>query len=85
MRRLLFVLLASALAASAAGTEDAIKGAEKGWAAAVTAKDFAALGKILDRNLIYAHSTGVIETKDEYLKVKATLNGTAQPVRPTRP
>lgn len=53
--------------ARAAGAEDEIRQAEKSWAAAVTSRDYAALGKILNDQLIYAHSTGAIETKGDYI------------------
>jgi len=63
------VALAALLAsvAAAAGPEDAVRNAEKQWAAAVVAGDFAAVDRLLSSSLIYAHSTGVIETKAEYL------------------
>jgi ketosteroid isomerase-like protein len=51
----------------AAGPEDAVVAAEKQWAKAVTSNDYAALEQILSPELIYAHSTGVIETKSDYL------------------
>ncbi len=53
-------------AAPAARTEEELRQAEKAWAAAVTQRDFAALERILHDELIYAHSTGVIETKAQY-------------------
>ena len=56
-----------ALLASAAGTEDEIRGAEKAWAEAVKARDFAALDRIFTPELIYAHSTGAIESKQKYI------------------
>ena len=63
-----FFLFTAVLAgALAAGVEDDIRGAEKGWVAAVVAKDAAALDRILGAQLIYAHSTGVIENKAQYL------------------
>lgn len=66
MRKLILTLLAPAiLVIFAAGTE--IDKAEKAWAAAVMARDFAALDKIYSDDLIYAHSTGIIETKKQYL------------------
>ncbi len=60
-------LLILCLPAAAGANEDAIRQAEKQWAEAVVARDFTALEKILAPGLIYAHSTGVIETKEEYL------------------
>jgi len=75
------ILLAAALASGllsgvvrAAG-DDALEAAEKGWANAVVKGDIAALGKILADDLIYAHSTGVVESKSEYL---GKLKGGAQ-------
>lgn len=66
-------LLAMAFCASAAaGDEQQIQAAEKAWAAAVKAKDFAKLEAMLTPDLIYAHSTGVIDDKSQYLsKMKA--------------
>jgi len=63
------VLLAAGVAVAplGAGPEDEILDAEKRWAAAVVALDFAALDKVYHDGLIYAHSTGIIETKSEYL------------------
>ena len=70
MKRI-YLILILALACSAyafgAGPEDEILAAEKGWAKAVIARDFAALEKIYHDGLIYAHSTGTIETKAEYM------------------
>ena len=47
--------------------ESEVMAAERRWAGSVTAMDFKALNEIYDSRLIYAHSTGIIETKDEYL------------------
>ena len=70
MKRICLILLA-ALACSAfafgASPEDEILAAEKRWAKAVIALDFAALEKIYHDGLIYAHSSGIIETKGEYM------------------
>jgi ketosteroid isomerase-like protein len=54
-------------AAVAAGPDEAIGNIEKQWAAAVVARDLVALERFLSDSLIYAHSTGVVETKSEYL------------------
>ncbi len=67
MRRMLWCAALVLSAALAGAGEDEIQQAEKGWAAAVTTRDFAALDKILGDQLIYAHSTGAIESKGEYL------------------
>lgn len=71
MKRHTMILAALAIALFApllpASMEDEIHQAEKEWAAAVTAKDFAKVDKILADGLIYAHSTGIVETKAEYM------------------
>jgi ketosteroid isomerase-like protein len=52
--------------------EQQVLDADKAWAAAVVAKDFAKLDGMLTPNLIYAHSTGIIDDKAAYLgKMKA--------------
>ncbi len=62
-----FVVVCLAARSSAASAEEEIRRAEKAWAAAVMRVDAQALEKILDDQLIYAHSTGVIESKAQYL------------------
>jgi ketosteroid isomerase-like protein len=61
---LLLLLAAATLAASA---EDEVRAAEKAWADAVKVRDFAALERIYTDQLVYAHATGAIENKSEYL------------------
>jgi ketosteroid isomerase-like protein len=51
----------------AADPETEIRDAEKAWAQAVVAQDWAAVDKILGDKLIYAHATGGIESKKQYL------------------
>jgi ketosteroid isomerase-like protein len=51
----------------AADPEIEIRDAEKAWAQAVVAQDWAAVDKILGDKLIYAHATGGIESKKQYL------------------
>jgi ketosteroid isomerase-like protein len=63
---ILLLLVGSATLLSAAG-EDEIQKAEKEWAAAVTSLDYRALDRIFGDQLIYAHSTGSVENKSEYL------------------
>ena len=60
------VLLAAAQAPAA--PEDEVRQAEMAWVAAVKANDFAKLESYLASDLIYTHSTGVIEDKAAYLK-----------------
>jgi len=62
------IALGMSLPALAAPGEDEIRAAEKEWAAAVVAQDFARLDRFLGANLIYAHSTGAVESKEAYLK-----------------
>src|SRR5262249_29733218 len=66
MRRTIFLLACALLAA--ASPEDDIRKAEKDWAAAVTSRDFPALQRIYADQLIYAHSTGAVESKQQYLE-----------------
>jgi ketosteroid isomerase-like protein len=58
--------LALSLATPAAASEADILAAEKGWSTAVVGRDFAALDAWLHADLIYSHSTGVVESKAEY-------------------
>ena len=59
----LLLLLAPFLPAADADLEKA----EKTWAAAITARDFQALDQVFAPDLIYAHSTGAIESKQDYV------------------
>lgn len=65
-----FVCVILALAAP----EDEIRQAEMAWVAAVTANDFAKVESYLAPDLIYTHSTGVIEDKAAYLKALKSGN-----------
>lgn len=65
LRILPLLLLAFSLVA--ASPEDAIRAAENSWTAAVVKQDFAALSKIYAPELIYAHSTGNVETLEQYM------------------
>lgn len=67
MKNLLLALALALPLAAAHHEEGELVAAEKAWAKAVAAHDYATLEKVLDPDLIYAHSTGVIETKEEYL------------------
>lgn len=62
------LLAAMCFPALTAPNEDEIRATEKAWAAAVVAQDFAKLDQFLSAKLIYAHSTGAVETKEAYLK-----------------
>lgn len=67
-RRLVIALLAAALAAPVAAQEADVVAAETAWAQAVVGKDFAALEQTYHDKLIYAHSTGAIESKEDYME-----------------
>ena len=60
-------LLLLACSLIAATPEDAVRDAETAWTKAVIKQDFAVLEKIYAPELIYAHSTGNIETREQYL------------------
>ncbi|MDA0203967.1 MAG: nuclear transport factor 2 family protein [Acidobacteria bacterium] len=64
---LVLAVAISALPALSAGAEDEVLKAENEWASMVTAGHFDHVASLLDDTLIYAHSTGNIESKDEYL------------------
>lgn len=60
------ILLTSMCAAAAAAVQDEAIQAEKAWAAAVTKRDFTALDGLLASDLIYTHSSSVVEDKKTY-------------------
>ncbi len=65
----ILVLLTAAVGLLSAGEPAAeVQAAEKAWARAVVKRDYAALEKLYDNDLIYAHSSGVVETKKEYIE-----------------
>src|SRR5688500_1410145 len=63
----LLALIAGGIIVEAASVEEQIRAIEKSWAAAVMAGDFATVEKLLGDQLIYAHSTGIVENKSEYM------------------
>ena len=71
MRTTAFILTTALLAALgtaiAAGNDAELREAEKAWASAVASHNYAELDRILGEGLIYAHSTGHIESKAQYL------------------
>jgi len=72
-RALLVTLLASSpLIAADAKTVEAVKNAERAWAAATVKGDAAALGNLLADDLTYTHSTGDTDTKRQFI---ANLSG----------
>lgn len=62
------ILAATAVAACSLWAEE-VTGAslDKAWTKAVLARDTVALERMYGANLIYAHATGVVDTKTEYL------------------
>jgi ketosteroid isomerase-like protein len=77
MKRIALFALALALLAFPAAAQKgkgkgrkasgAVQAQEDKWLAAVKANDLDALGKILADDLVYTHSTGIVETKTDYL------------------
>ncbi len=63
-----YLLILTAFALAAAGPEDAITAAENNWTKAVVKRDIAALNAIYTPDLIYAHSTGNVETLAQYIE-----------------
>jgi ketosteroid isomerase-like protein len=72
MTRLIWIgtmlVLGMSWQALGAPADEEVRAAEKEWAAAVVARDFTKLEQVLGAKLIYAHSTGAVEGKQEYLK-----------------
>ncbi len=66
-RRIFTTAAAVAGAALAAGPDAALKEAEMAWAEATKKADAAALGQLLAHDLTYTHSTGVTDTKKQYI------------------
>lgn len=62
------VLMGASLCFGADAVGKAVEDAERAWAKAVSAKDYAALDAMLADTLIYAHSTGNVESKQVYLE-----------------
>ena len=56
------------------GLADEVKQAEQKWIAAVTSKDKSALEAILAKELVYTHSTGLVEDKGQYLQALTSGN-----------
>jgi len=63
--RILILFCAALL--MAATPEEEVRAAEKAWSDAVLKRDYAALEQIYTPDLIYAHSTGNIESRDQYM------------------
>lgn len=63
----------SNLAAQSRPAEE-IRQAENQWIAAIKAHDQAALDKILSKDLVYTHSSGVVENKSQYIAAVTSGN-----------
>lgn len=62
-----FLSIFLVLAGLAYGQESEVRAAERNWAKAVTAGDGGGLQKLLGDQLIYTHSSGVLDTKGSYI------------------
>ena len=62
------IVLACLVMLAASAADDDLRAAEKSWGAALVARDAVALEKIYTAELIYAHSTGKVENKAQYLE-----------------
>jgi ketosteroid isomerase-like protein len=62
------VLMCAGTVAAQAPAQKEITQVETAWARAVEKVDAAALDRILADDLVYSHSTGLVETKQDYLK-----------------
>jgi ketosteroid isomerase-like protein len=69
LRRTLVVVLAAAatLAAQGASAPAEVKKAELNWAAAVQKNDIKTLEKIMAPDMVYTHSTALVENREQYL------------------
>jgi ketosteroid isomerase-like protein len=65
---MLALFCASTTAQTGGNPEAQVKQAEQAWVKAATTNDQAALEKLLSPRLVYTHSTGIIENKQEYMK-----------------
>jgi ketosteroid isomerase-like protein len=65
---LAIVSLLVSFGAVAAAQDTEVKEAENAWVRAATANDQKALNILLADDLVYTHATGIVETKQEYMK-----------------
>jgi len=70
VRTLVLILLSASLlaAASEADAEREVLAAMDGWKQAVMKRDQSALEKVYHPNLIYAHSNGLVENRDQQIR-----------------
>jgi ketosteroid isomerase-like protein len=62
-----FLLLLTLTAGLALADEKAVEAAERAWGAAVVAKDYTALNRVMSNDLIYSHSNALVDTKQSYI------------------
>jgi ketosteroid isomerase-like protein len=58
---------------SSSDAKQQVLDAEKAWIAALTSNDHSSLDKIVAPDLIYTHSTGLVENKADYMKAVSTF------------
>jgi ketosteroid isomerase-like protein len=69
MKRLLLLATVGAVVLWSAGkSPEDVRAAERAWAEATAKADFAALQKILADDLVYTHSTGDDDTKQQFIE-----------------
>lgn len=65
------LLLAGAVCAAQEATKASILALDKQWSDAIVKGDTATLDKMLANDLVYAHATGIVDTKASYIaKIK---------------
>jgi ketosteroid isomerase-like protein len=62
-----FALLFATATVALSSPEDEIRAADRRWAAAVKDRDTVALERVYTSGLIYAHATGKVEDKSQYI------------------
>jgi ketosteroid isomerase-like protein len=68
MRKFLFVMGLLVAAPVFAAVADEVKAAENEWLTGITKNDFRKLDLVLAEDLMYLHSTGVMDSKASYVK-----------------
>ncbi|MBI3683902.1 MAG: nuclear transport factor 2 family protein [Acidobacteria bacterium] len=66
--RLLLTALALCCSGFAQTGSSAIENLDKAWIKALLSRDAATLDRLLSKDLIYAHASGVVDTKSEYIE-----------------
>ena len=68
MRKFLFLMGLLVAAPVFAAVADDVKAAENEWLTGITKNDFRKLDQVLADDLVYLHSTGVMDSKASYVK-----------------